>query len=225
MNTTHLKTWRWLAAGCLLIMAACSDEQATVPLPAAPDAEQVTGEAWVLFEAGDLTGALAGFDRAAALDPGYADAQVGRGWCLLAGTDGPAQLANAEAAFTVAATLAPTAADALAGRAGARLGLAGPALAGAVADAYAALAIDPGYAFAHRPGYAAAALRLIAAQAQVAQGDFDAALAALESVFSSNLDADDAETWVVEGHVEASFEAAVLAHLDRVNALWRAGML
>ncbi|MBK7189876.1 MAG: hypothetical protein IPH86_14670 [bacterium] len=225
LKTVHMKAWRWLVPGCLLIVAACSDEQTTVPPPAAPDAEHVTREAWVDFEAGDLTSALAGFDRAVVLDADYADAQVGRGWCLLRGADGSGPLANAEAAFTTAATLEPTNPDALAGRAGARLGLGAGEFAGAIADAEAALALDPDYAFTHVPAYTATALRLIDAQARVAQGDFAAALTALDVVFPSNLDADNPDTWVVEGHIEASFETAVLAYLNRVNALWRVDML
>jgi len=121
--------------------------------------------------------------------------------------------------------LEATNSDALGGRAAARLSLGGAELAGAVEDAGAVLQQDPDYEFQHDTVFNDSALRIIQAQAQVALEAYDSALLALDTIYVSGIRAENSNTWVVEGLIESSFEAAVIAHLDRIERLWLGGDL
>lgn len=204
---------------------ACSSEETVTPEIQGPGTGTHMRNAWSHFEAGDYEEALGFFDQALGVDAESSEAHLGRGWSLLKTASTSASLTAASNAFDQALLLDPASRDALGGRAAARLSLGGAGVAGAVEDAEALLAQDPDFEFLHDPKFNHVAQRLIQAQAHASLGSFDSALLALDTVFVSGITADESESWVVEGLIEASFGAAVLAHLDRVERLWRGGLL
>jgi tetratricopeptide (TPR) repeat protein len=204
---------------------ACSSEETTTPEIPGPSAASLLRTAWTHFEEGDYAGALDFFDKTLVVDSDSFEAHLGRGWSLLKSSTSAASLIEAETAFDQALLLETADSDALGGRAAARLSLGGAELAGAVEDAGVVLQQDPDYEFQHDPVFNDSALRIIQAQAQIALEDYDSALLALDTIYVSGIRAENSNTWVVEGLIESSFGAAVIAHLDRIERLWLGGDL
>jgi hypothetical protein len=182
--------------------------------------DDLVAQGWSFFTEGEFNAAERAFDSAIAEHPGSGPAYVGQGWCRLDLATGPADLELSVASFDSAFARGESGADALSGRAAASLGLGGAGLPSAVTDATAALQAQPEFVFVHRSSFDAGDLHLIEAFARIGQGDVDGALAAAEAVQASGIRRDDPASWTVDGTVYGAFEAAVLAWLHKLSALY-----
>ncbi len=225
MKTRKSRLFGLVMAYILIAFMACSSEETVTPDLPGPSAAGIVKAGWAQFEQGEFTKALDLFDQALAIDSDSFEAHSGRGWSLLESSVSYATLTDAMTAFDQALLLDVDNNDALGGRAATRLGIGGAEISGASEDAGLVLQQDPHYEFQHERTFNHSALRIIQAQAQVALEDFDSALLALDTIFISDINPGDSHTWVVEGLIQSSFGAAVIAHLDRVQSLWFRGDL
>lgn len=181
--------------------------------------EALTAQGWAAFEAGNLAQALQHFDAALTLDPQYGPAFTGRGWVQLSQATTNAAFQAAASSFDSAVGYGQTGADARGGRAAARLALGGSDLVGAVQEAQTAVTASPTFVFSHRTTFDYRDLRLIAAFAEAGRGGrFSAARDEADQVQASDIRAGDFQTWTVDGVHYPSFEAAVLAWLQKLSA-------
>ena len=207
-----------------MVFLACSSEEAVEPAVPGPSVESRIATAWVEFEAGNIQGALEDFEAVLAGNPESDEAYLGRAWCQMRAAASVTDLNEARASFTEAVAIDADNLDARAGRAAVNLGLGS----GAFADSDFVLQRDPEYSFSHFRQFNSSALRIIQAQAQVMQTipeNHTAALQALDGIYESGIDPQNPSSWVVEGLIESSFEAAVMAHLSRMDSLWARGSL
>jgi tetratricopeptide (TPR) repeat protein len=199
----------------LLLATSCSKNGSTTEPPVL-SAEALTWQGWTYFELGSSTTALSKFGAALAENPAYGPAHLGKAWCLLRWASSRQDLQAALAGFEAAAAHQETTGATWAGRAAARLGLGGGELAGAAADAGHVLAVEPDFDFTHLDGFDAVDVRFVQAQAEVARGNFAAALSILEPVAACPLQVADSGTWTVGGTHYGSFEGAALAWLQQL---------
>ncbi len=141
-------------------ISGCGEEE-----PEGPTAEEITNEGWVLYVAGDYTGALGKFDEAVTEDSNYVDAYVGMGWSYGKMTE----LADCISNFQTALAKDAQNQDALAGIALAYL--ADDKYDQAIANANQVLAINPNYSFAHG-NVTSRNLHILLAQSYYYNGDF-----------------------------------------------------
>jgi hypothetical protein len=183
--------------------------------------ETLTTEGWAAFEAGNLDLALQKFDAAIALDPQSGPAYTGRGWARLSRATTRVAFQAAGSSFDDAVAHGQTGADAHGGRAAVLLALGGSDLARAVQEAQAAAAASPTFVFPHRTSFDYRDLHLIAAFGEAATGSrFVQARDEADQVGSSGITQGDPQTWTVDGVHYPTFEAAVLAWLQKMSALF-----
>ncbi len=185
--------------------------------PPGPTATELTARGWTSFESGNLVDALADFNSAIQTDAGYGPAYVGQGWCRLEQATTETSLNQAISSFDAAVARQQTGAEVELGIAAARFGLGGANLPAAVTAARAARQADANFVFAHRPTLTAADTRLIEAFALAGQADVTAALAAADSVQASGIRQAEPATWAVDGTSYATYQAAVLAFLQKIS--------
>ncbi len=199
----------------LLLAASCSTDNSTTEPPVL-SAEALTWQGWSYFEHGNGTTALAKFQAALAQNAGYGPAHLGKAWCLLRWAASRQDLQAALTGFEAAMAHQETTSATWAGRAAARLGLGGGELAGATADAGHVMAVEPDFDFTHLDGFDATEVRFVQAQAEIARGNFAAALTVLEPVAACPLQVADSGTWTIGGTHYGSFEGAALAWLQQL---------
>ncbi len=213
-----LRAFLLLGCALLLLVASCSNDDS----PTAPVADTPAGlvnQGWADFTLGDLAEARAEFTAALTLDPNYGPAHVGLGWSVLALAGSRSDYLAAAAAFDAALAAQETTATTYVGRAAARLGLGDGDLVGAAADARRVLAVAPHFSFAHDPDFDSADVRLLLACAEAGQGNFAAALTAVQPDFPLAIVADDPATWTVAGFFHDSYAGAVAAWLQEIGAV------
>jgi tetratricopeptide (TPR) repeat protein len=201
-----------IALPLLVALSGCGSNDG--PSFASPR-ETAVQAAWRAFEERDYDGAQSLFLAAAGRDARNADARRGLGWSR-------AYLGDLDAAaedFEAALSLAPGSVDALAGLAAVEL--ARGRRPQAISRARAALAADPDWVFPHRGDVNAEDLHLILAQAYALSGPgaYDEAQAELDLLDPKNgLDPASPASWIVAGESYATYEEALLAAIESVEA-------
>jgi len=213
-----------LALGCVCLLIGtglfgCGEDPTEVVDPPPATASEFTSRGWTQFEQGNLVNALADFDEALSLDENFIPAFVGQGWAKLGLAVSAASLQSAVESFNFAVAGGDSSAVVRAGRASANLGIGFDALDEAITDAQAALLAEPGFVFSHRTTFGANDLHLIEAFAQAALGEFAAALTAADQIAGSGVEADNSNTWMVDGVTYSSFDRTVLAYLHKMSDL------
>jgi tetratricopeptide (TPR) repeat protein len=161
-------------AGALALTMGCGGDGGTGP---GATAASRTSEGWVLFEAGDYTGAIGKFNSAVSIDDTYADAYNGLGWSF-AKMD---SLARSITSFGDCIANGMSG-DPHAGRAPVYRDLAPPQFSNAVSTASSALALDRRYIFEHDTTFDWRDLHLIMAQSQFGLGQYDLANTEVDSL-------------------------------------------
>jgi hypothetical protein len=196
-----------------LLFFACGGKKGTTP---EKTAEELTAEAWSLFESADYVAAKSGFDQALSKDANYADAYNGRGW-----SNGFLDLNDdALADFQSAIAKGLNQPDAHVGLAGLYLGK--EEFQNATTHALAALSLDSDYSFAHKSSINYLDLHLILAQAYYGLGGdyLDSAQVEVDYLNPANhLDPADPNTWKVSGQTYATYPEALLKEIQRLEQI------
>ncbi len=177
-------------------------------------AQELTADAWSLFELGDLDDAQLKFDEALTKDADYADAYNGKGWCA-ALLD---QEAEALSHFLSANAKGLNKPDAHVGLAGIYLGQ--EEFESAITHAWAALSMDSNYVFSHRVSIDYLDLHLILAQAYYGMGGdyLDSSQVQVDYLNPTNhLDPANPPTWIVNGQTYGSYAEALLKEIQRLE--------
>ncbi len=194
-----------------LLLLGCGGKKGTNP---EKTAEQLTAEAWSLFESADYDGAKAGFEQALGKDANYADAYNGRGW-----SNGFLDLKDeALADFQSAIAKGLNQPDAHVGLAGLYLGK--EEFQNAITQVRAALSANSTYSFSHKPSINYLDLHLILAQAYYGLGGgyLDSAQVEVDYLNpANNLDPADPNTWTVSGQTYATYPEALLKEIQRLE--------
>jgi tetratricopeptide (TPR) repeat protein len=210
---------RKIAFTALLVLLSCGDGNG----PSQP-ADDVTAEAWGLFEEGRYTEAAARFTEAIAQDPQWADAYNGRGWCELEQRELDASLQDFDSAIEFSGEIAQVVNEARTGQASVHN--AGRAHADAAEAASAVIESDPSFVFSHRASIDVIDVRLTLCTALLGLARDEGDPAAVDSLFdeiSGNLNAidgeapvyrDDPATWRLGDERFITFEEAVLEKLE-----------
>jgi tetratricopeptide (TPR) repeat protein len=194
-----------------LLLFACGGKKSTQP---EKTAQQLTAEAWDLFESADYDGAKSGFEQALSKDGNYADAYNGRGWSR--GFLGLKDEALADFQSALAKGLNKP--DAHVGLAGLYLGK--EEFQNAATHALAALSSDSDYSFSHKSSINYLDLHLILAQSYYGLGGdyLDSAQVEVDYLNPANhLDPADPNTWTVSGQTYATYPEALLKEIQRLE--------
>jgi tetratricopeptide (TPR) repeat protein len=210
---SDIKNLIWTSFLLGLLLFACGGKKGTTP---EKTAQQLTAEAWSLFESADYDGAKAGFEEALSKDANYADAYNGRGWSygFLDMKD------EALVDFQSAINKGLDKPDAHVGLAGLYLGK--EEFQSAATHAWAALSMDSDYSFSHKSSINYLDLHLILAQAYYGLGDdyLDSAQVQVDYLNPANhLDPTDPNTWKVSGQTYATYPEALLKEIQRLEQI------
>jgi tetratricopeptide (TPR) repeat protein len=145
-------------------------------------AADLTAQGWVMYEAGNFSGAVGKFIRATQLDANYADAYNGLGWSY-GKLD---SLARAVEDFRQAILKGMTTADPYAGRAPAYRDVNPPKYRRAIVVADSALAKSPAYVFSHHAAFDYRDLHLINAQSHFGLKEYTEAKAEVDILDPAN---------------------------------------
>jgi tetratricopeptide (TPR) repeat protein len=203
--------WTGFLSGLLLV--GCGGKKSTKP---EKTAQQLTAEAWTLFESADYSGAKSGFEQALSKDANYADAYNGRGW-----SNGFLNLKDeALSDFQSAIAKGLDKPDAHVGLAGLYLGK--EEFQNATTHAWAALSMDSDYSFSHKSSINYLDLHLILGQAYYGLGGdyLDSAQVQVDLLNPANhLDPTDPNTWKVSGQTYATYPEALLKEIQRLEQI------
>jgi len=194
-----------------LLLMGCGGKKSTKP---EKTAQQLTAEAWTLFESGEYDNAKSGFEQALTKDVNFADAYNGRGW-----SNGFLDLKDeALSDFQSAIAKGLDKPDAQVGLAGLYLGK--EEFQSAINHSSAALSADSDYAFSHKPSINYLDLRLILAQAYYGLGGdyLDSAQVQVDHLNPANhLDPANPNTWTVNGQTYGTYAEALLKEIQRLE--------
>ena len=200
----------WLVAVSLSVLLVCvsSCGEDEGPGPGVTAAEH-NEAGWTSYNNGDYAGAHSHFSEALGLDPGLTEARLGLAWCKAH----EGEYCTALDAFDDVMEAGESVADAFAGRAA--TALAAWQESPAVASAESTLARDPAYEFVRRDEYNWRDLRLVLAQAYFALARYSDAQVQVNILDPDNgLDPGNSETWVVDGEIHPTYEAALAMEIE-----------
>jgi len=206
----------------LAVTAGCSSSGDDTPgTPSTPDtAPEYTARGWQYFESDHYGDALADFNEALVLMPGYGQALGGKGWSELKLAENSSDLTTAVASFEAAISAGEDGSYVTAGLASAHLALGGSHLVTADNLALSIVTNDPNFVFSHQTSINRTDMVLIAAFAMAASGQFSDALYRADLIEDSGIEADDPATWEVSGTSYTQYNAAVLARLYQLSELY-----
>jgi tetratricopeptide (TPR) repeat protein len=179
----------WLALGllpALVLLPGCGGGGDSGP---SDSASSLTAEGWALFESGEYGLSVDKFERALALDPSYADAYNGLGWCY-AGLDSLSRSLDYFGRAITEASQSVVLADSYAGSSPVYRDLdTRPShFDSAAVYASSALSLDKRYVFDHDHGFDWHDLHLIMAQSYFALSNYASAKARVDSLGGNVLD-------------------------------------
>ena len=205
---------------CLALSALMLSCGGDTPWSSWQRASEVNEDGWALYAEGDYAGAAIEFEAALEIEPAFTEALLGLAWCK--SHDGEFEAALDDYDTVLASGEFET--DAYAGRAAAALAATEASL--AVASADSALSRSPSYEFGRHEEYNWRDLRLILAQAHFALGQYAYAQAEVDLLDPDNgLDPGDSETWVVDGLVHPTYEAALAMEIELLCSIEDIGIL